>query len=153
MKGSDNFWPVILPVVILAAAALLYMTGWMWMPGFGGMSGHHQRMMSGPPAGYAGKSSPLRVTENVIHEGGRLYTRHCFVCHGTTGAGDGPAAAMLNPPPANLASVLSMPMVGDDYLFWVISEGGVSFNSAMPAFRQTLSESERWKIIHFLRRY
>jgi mono/diheme cytochrome c family protein len=35
-------------------------------------------------------------------EGRQLYQRHCGSCHGVTGAGDGPVAAVLKVPPANL---------------------------------------------------
>ena len=31
-----------------------------------------------------------------------LYALHCSVCHGATGAGDGPASMGMTPPPANL---------------------------------------------------
>jgi mono/diheme cytochrome c family protein len=37
-----------------------------------------------------------------------LYVRYCADCHGTSGHGDGPAAADLKPPPADLTrSMLS----------------------------------------------
>jgi hypothetical protein len=34
-------------------------------------------------------------------------------------------------------------MMGDDHLFWRISEGGVPFNTAMPAWKDTLDEQAR----------
>src|SRR3990167_2364886 len=34
--------------------------------------------------------------------GAPLYAQHCSVCHGTAGAGDGPAGMGMTPPPANL---------------------------------------------------
>ncbi|KPY75002.1 Lead uptake protein, partial [Pseudomonas syringae pv. spinaceae] len=34
--------------------------------------------------------------------GAPLYAQHCSVCHGDTGAGDGPAGIGLEPPPSNL---------------------------------------------------
>ena len=34
--------------------------------------------------------------------GAPLYAQHCSVCHGATGAGDGPASVGMTPPPANL---------------------------------------------------
>jgi hypothetical protein len=34
--------------------------------------------------------------------GAQLYHRYCASCHGTSGAGDGPAAQWLEPRPANL---------------------------------------------------
>jgi hypothetical protein len=46
-----------------------------------------------------------------------------------------------------------MAEVGDDYLFWLISEGGMiePFNSLMPAWKQVLGEEERWQVIAYLR--
>lgn len=35
-------------------------------------------------------------------DGAQLYARHCAACHGTGGAGDGPEAARLPVPPADL---------------------------------------------------
>jgi len=37
-----------------------------------------------------------------IADGRAVFTRHCAVCHGERGAGDGPAAASLNPRPPDL---------------------------------------------------
>ena len=34
--------------------------------------------------------------------GAPLYAQHCSVCHGDTGAGDGPAGVGMTPPPSNL---------------------------------------------------
>jgi mono/diheme cytochrome c family protein len=42
-------------------------------------------------------------------------------------------------------------MSGDGYLMWAISNGRGAMGSAMPAFKDTLSETDRWRIIRFLR--
>jgi mono/diheme cytochrome c family protein len=44
-----------------------------------------------------------------------------------------------------------MPMASDSYLFWTISEGGAPVGSAMPPFKQTLTDDEIWKIITYVR--
>jgi putative copper resistance protein D len=83
-----------------------------------------------------------------IANGSRLYQVHCAVCHGVAGYGDGPAAAALNPRPANLtAKHTADHTVGD--LFWWLSHG--IKGSAMPGFHDRLSEEERWDLINFLR--
>ena len=46
---------------------------------------------------------------------------------------------------------MQRPIAGDGYLMWAISEGGGQLGTAMPAFRDALSETDRWKIIRFLR--
>jgi mono/diheme cytochrome c family protein len=43
-----------------------------------------------------------RPTDVVALEGRDLFVRYCAACHGVSGTGDGPAAAALQPPPADL---------------------------------------------------
>jgi hypothetical protein len=42
-------------------------------------------------------------------------------------------------------------MMSDDYLFWRISEGSGSFNTAMPGWKNTLDEQARWDVINYVR--
>lgn len=44
----------------------------------------------------------MQPTEVVAVQGRDLFLRHCASCHGVGGKGDGPAAAALQPPPADL---------------------------------------------------
>src|SRR5207302_4878125 len=41
----------------------------------------------------------LRLDEDTLKEGGRLYRLHCMQCHGLTGDGRGPTAQWVNPHP------------------------------------------------------
>jgi mono/diheme cytochrome c family protein len=41
-------------------------------------------------------------------------------------------------------------MASDGYLMWAISEGGAELGTAMPAFKNSLSENQRWKVIRYL---
>ena len=101
------------------------------------------------PAQYAGKSDPISGNKESIARGAAIYAASCASCHGERGMGDGPAGAALDPAPAALATSIST--VGDDYLFWRISEGSGPFSSAMPAWKAALDEQSRWDVIHFLR--
>ena len=127
------------------------------MRGYGGgmMGGpglrHRWAMMQGIPASYQGLRNPLPADPRVVTEGKRLFLANCSTCHGDQGEGDGPAAAGMSPPPANLRWAVRRPMAGDGYLMWAIGEGGVQIGSAMPAFKDALSEADRWRIIKFLR--
>jgi mono/diheme cytochrome c family protein len=38
----------------------------------------------------------------------------------------------------------------DAYYFWAVSDGGAQMGSAMPAFKEILSEQERWQILLYL---
>ena len=124
-------------------------------PGMGGGmgmgSGMMARHMAPIPEEYAGMKNPTAVSETSLTNGGQLFTTYCATCHGDGGMGDGPAAANLNPAPVAVAHTSQM--LGDDYLFWRISEGGYSdpFNSAMPAWKNALSEAERWDLINYVR--
>jgi mono/diheme cytochrome c family protein len=48
-------------------------------------------------------ASSLQLKDQVeparLEHGREIYTQQCFGCHGVTGAGDGPAAQYLDPPP------------------------------------------------------
>ena len=112
---------------------------------------HHYVMRYGIGSEYSSMENTLIVNKENLHAGKTLYDKHCSNCHGSAGYGDGPAGIDLNPRPANVASLSKMPMVTDGYLFWTISEGGIPVQTAMPAFKSTLTEKEVWKIIIYLR--
>ena len=114
----------------------------------GGMMGRH---MATVPDEYAGMSNPQEASEASLARGEEIYDTYCETCHGAGGMGDGPAGENLDPPPAPIARTSRM--LGDDYLFWRISEGGSMepFNSAMPAWKKTLDEGERWDVINYIR--
>jgi hypothetical protein len=65
--------------------------------------------------------------------------------------GDGPAGANLDPAPSPVAHTSQM--LGDDMLFWRISEGGTMepFNSAMPAWKDSLGDEARWELVNYMR--
>lgn len=136
----------------------------MWserMPGWGHgnmgpgqqqrMQRHWTYMNECVPAAYRGARSTIRATPEVIAEGQTLYTANCASCHGAEGLGDGEAGRSLVPSPALLRWFVQMPMSGDEYLLWAISEGGQRFGTEMPAFREPLTEEEIWKIIAYMR--
>ena len=117
------------------------------MMGEGG--GMMQRHMATIPEEYAGLTNPISVDDESLQRGQELYTTLCISCHGDSGMGDGPAGEVLDPAPAPVAHTSQM--MGDDYLFWRISEGGVQFSSAMPGWKASLDEDARWDIINYVR--
>jgi len=117
----------------------------------GGMVRHRFVMHNGIPKDYASRANPLKATEAERKRGGQLYQNNCATCHGPAGKGDGVAAKGLNPPPANLADTVRMPIAGDAFLYWTIAEGGAPVNTAMPPFKGTLKENQIWEVILYLR--
>jgi len=90
--------------------------------------------------------NPVPPTEQSVRLGWRLYRAHCAVCHGPAGHGDGPAAASLVPRPVDLRRTARM---SDAVLFTRITEGLPG--TAMPAFRDVLTDEERWHVVNYLR--
>lgn len=96
--------------------------------------------------------SPTGFAATTITQGAALFPSHCAVCHGAHGHGDGPAAAGLPIPPADLTAAHLWDH-SDGELFWWLThgidapEGGL----AMPGFAAALSEDERWALIDFIR--
>lgn len=123
--------------------------------GMGGMAGsmprHHQAMRSGVPAPYDSFANPLPRTRQTLERGAAVYTENCASCHGPTGQGDGVAGRELSPLPGNLAWLSRMPMVRwDPFMYWAIAEGGAEFGTAMPAFKETLSNADIWAVIAYI---
>lgn len=115
------------------------------------MQRRRQAMMGGVPAPYGGLTDPLPYTAATVAVGKGLYAANCATCHGASGEGDGPAAAGLSPPPANLRALAHSPMGRDDYLMWAIGAGGAAYGTGMPAFKDSLPEDARWQIVRYLR--
>jgi len=77
-----------------------------------------------------------------------LYGESCAVCHGIAGYGDGPAAADLKPKPADLSARHAASHTAGD-LYWWLSHRIKT--TAMPGFKESFNEHERWDLINFLR--
>ncbi len=115
--------------------------------GMGGMMARHHATV---PETYVTVVNPGGDEESLAR-GAEIYAAHCAVCHGDGGMGDGVAAKGFDPAPAAIAHTSQM--LGDDYLFWRISDGGAAepFSSAMPAWKNVLEEEARWDVINYVR--
>jgi mono/diheme cytochrome c family protein len=67
----------------------------------------------------------------------------CAQCHGEHGKGDGPEAAMHDPPPSDITDARHMNTVTDGEIFYQISEG----RKPMPSFKKRLTEDQRWGLV------
>lgn len=85
-----------------------------------------------------------------VARGAELYGQHCAACHGAGGKGDGPAAARLPKPPANLTEPhTALHTAGD--IFWWLTHGKPA--GGMPGFESKMSVEERWDMVNFLRAF
>jgi mono/diheme cytochrome c family protein len=90
--------------------------------------------------------NPLAGNPTVIPDAKALYISNCGPCHGDKGRGDGPAAAGLNPKPADHSSV-NVQSESDGALFWKMSEG----RAPMPAYKKIFTDQQRWELIDYIR--
>jgi mono/diheme cytochrome c family protein len=98
-------------------------------------------------------ANPQKATLQSLKNGERLFNVNCAVCHGPTGAGDGPIAAPNGPITGvlpigpgsplgfNLAAALS-----DGHIYTTISLG----RGRMPNYRR-ISPEGRWDVVNYLR--
>ncbi len=94
----------------------------------------------------ASASNPSPADPASIARGGEVYVQNCQTCHGEQGRGDGPSAAGLTPPPADLRQ--HIPLHGDSELFAFVTNG--IDGTAMPAWEDRLTEEQRWDVVNYL---
>ena len=92
---------------------------------------------------------PRDTTDAAVIRGSIAFRTYCVLCHGTTGKGDGRAAKMYTPRPANL-TVSPFP---DKYKEMIIRGGGpaVGRSSYMPPWGDELTDEQITDLISFLR--
>jgi mono/diheme cytochrome c family protein len=111
------------------------------------------------PFAYEKLTNPYRnpdgtVDPEIIEEGRVLFQINCRPCHGTPADGAGPMAYGFRLRPANFRSEDTIVTVIEAYAFWRVKEGGISlpaegspWDSAMPAWKDELTDDQIWKII------
>jgi mono/diheme cytochrome c family protein len=112
---------------------------------------HYTFMHYGVQKEYLGAKSTVGNQKEVLEEGAKIYSQRCAGCHGKQGLGDGDAPRSLLPSPALLAFMIQRPIAVDEYLLWSIAEGGKQFDTEMPAFKDTLTREDIWKIVAYMR--
>ena len=80
--------------------------------------------------------------------GATLYTQQCSVCHGVTGAGDGPASVGMTPPPANLRDAVRLDRLSLYAIFNTLTLGVEGTD--MPSFADQLDERQRWDLATYV---
>lgn len=104
---------------------------------------------NGVPLDVANIRDPVPPDERSLGIGREAYTTYCESCHGERGHGDGPAGLRLVPRPADLGLHTAPGVHTDGELFYWVSYGFP--NSAMPAWKDVLTEEQRWSVINYAR--
>lgn len=91
-------------------------------------------------------TNPLPLTAETVALGKQGYGYFCIMCHGPKADGNGTVGQSFYPLPTNLASAYVQDQ-SDGQLFYKLSFG----YKRSPPLAYTISEQQRWAIIHFLR--
>ncbi len=87
------------------------------------------------------------ATPQSVANGAIIYRQNCATCHGVNARGNGPLAPTMNPRPADL--IVHVPLHPDSDLYGWIAGGFPG--SAMPAFKDKLTDQERWDVLNYLK--
>lgn len=92
--------------------------------------------------------TPVTPTATSLARGKMLYEKHCSVCHGEEGWGDGPAAASLEPRPASFLDLEHSNLYSPGEKYWIIGNG--TKETGMPGFGHLLAPDERWDLVNHI---
>ena len=90
----------------------------------------------------------LPTKEVSLARGKALFEQNCVPCHGATGAGDGPAAKKIVPPPAAIGTSATMHTVSPALIYRVVSVGIAG--TAMPSWSPVLPADDRWAVATYV---
>lgn len=90
--------------------------------------------------------NPFAPTEENLARGEQVFTNYCVMCHGASGAGDGPLIPKYPNPPSYKSD--KSKALADGTLYHIITLG----RNNMPAHAAQVSSDDRWKVILYIRR-
>jgi copper transport protein len=106
------------------------------------------RLSAGAAAAVDPTAGLASLDPAAVVRGEALFSQNCAVCHGASARGDGPGAASLTRPPANLTTGHALGHSDDDYAYWV--ENGIE-GTDMPAFGDKLADGEIRDVVAYVR--
>jgi mono/diheme cytochrome c family protein len=94
-------------------------------------------------------STPLEGSPEDLERGEVLFLQFCVMCHGETGAGDGPVVGPNRLPPLPTLNLLSERALdlSDGYIYGMIANG----RGVMPSYRRVQHE-DRWYLVEYVRK-
>ncbi|RQP23801.1 c-type cytochrome [Piscinibacter terrae] len=103
----------------------------------------------GADKGAQGALLPRDSTDAAVFRGGLVYANYCVTCHGFNADGNGRAARLYNPKPANLR----MSDKNDAYFGLIIRMGGEAMGRSqfMPPWGAELTDEQMKDLVSYLR--
>lgn len=89
------------------------------------------------------------ATPSQIEKGEKIYQTSCAACHGTTGKGDGPAAAALPNKPADFTNSFHSSFYSDRGRIHIIKKGVTG--TPMVSWEKSLSEEDIQAVYYYVR--
>jgi len=105
------------------------------------------------------RPNPVAASDEAQKRGRLLYQRHCVMCHGDKGKGDGPAARLHTErsgrAPKDLTDAKVQAGMSDGEIFWKVTTGfRENAQIIMPTFGEEIpKEEDRWKLVHYVRSF
>lgn len=101
----------------------------------------------------AAEAAPAEAPPQVAFDPKGQFQTVCSTCHGTTGEGNGPGSAALDPKPANFTDPAFWADKTDDVLVKAIREGGASVGKSalMPAWGALYNEEQAHQLLEYLK--
>ena len=101
------------------------------------------------PQAAAGALLPRDSVEAAAFRGGLVYANYCVTCHGMNADGNGRAARLYTPRPANLRGSDK----NDQYVSLIIRKGGAALGRSefMPTWDAELTEEQVRDLVAYLR--
>ena len=90
--------------------------------------------------------NPFSPTAENLARGQYIFTNYCAVCHGVSGAGDGPIIPKYPNPPSYQTE--KSKALADGNMFHVITMG----RNNMPSHAAQVEADDRWKVILYIRK-
>jgi|SRR5919198_2255052 mono/diheme cytochrome c family protein len=92
---------------------------------------------------------PRDSRDAAVFRGGLVYANYCVTCHGINADGNGRAARLHNPRPANLRASDK----NDDYIRLIVTRGGEALGRSpkMPPWGEELTDEQINDVVAFVR--
>jgi mono/diheme cytochrome c family protein len=101
------------------------------------------------PANSAGALLPRDSKDAAVFRGGLVYANYCVTCHGINADGNGRAARLHTPRPANLRASDK----NDAYIGLIVRKGGETLGRSpgMPPWGEELTDEQIGDVVAFVR--